>query len=79
MRRGFDAWIVKSKFRDPWSFEQDLVVEPIKNAINRVWVSGSEEDASDSDVGYVLSALSPKEYKEQFPEGEGISIDDYEI
>ena len=79
MRRGFDAWIVKSKFRDPWSFEQDLVVEPIKNAINRVWVSGSEEDASDSDYGYVLSALSPEEYKEQFPEGKGISIDDYDM
>ena len=81
IRRGFDAWIVKAKFKDEWSFDQDLVVEPIPNAINRVWTSNASTrpDSSDSDVAYVLTSLTPKAYKEQFPEGKGISIDDADL
>ena len=77
MRRGFDAWVVKSKYKDPWSFEQDLFIESIPNAVNRAWVSNTcvKEDSSDSDVAYVLSALSPEDYKKQFPEGKAVSVD----
>tara|TARA_R110000868_G_scaffold210375_1_gene460371 strand:+ start:8538 stop:10655 length:2118 start_codon:yes stop_codon:yes gene_type:complete len=78
VRRGFDAWIVKAKYRDAWSFEQDLVVEAIPNAINRVWVSNtsSKADSSDSDVAFILTSMSPSKYKTQWPEGSGISIGD---
>ena len=81
IRRGFDAWIVKAKFKDEWSFDQDLVVEPIPNAINRVWTSNASTrpDSSDSDVAYVLTSLTPKAYEEQFPEGKAISIDDADL
>lgn len=81
IRRGFDAWIVKADYKDPWSFEQDLFIKTIPNAINRVWVSNTctEEDSSDSDVAYVLTSLSPEDYKEQFPDGSGISVDDADI
>ena len=81
LRRGFDAWIVKAKFKDEWSFEQDLFVEAIPNAINRVWVSNtsSEPDSSDSDAAYVLTSVSPEKYKEQFPDGKGISVDDADL
>jgi len=81
MRRGFDAWIVKADYKDPWSFVQDLFVKQIPNAISRVWVSNtcSNEDSSDSDVAYVLTSLSPEDYKKQFPEGSGISVDDADI
>lgn len=81
IRRGFDAWIVKAKFKDEWSFDQDLVIEPIPNAINRVWTSNtsSKPDSSDSDVAYVLTSVSMKEYKEQFPGGSGISISDADL
>lgn len=81
VRRGFDAWIVKSKYRDAWSFEQDLVIEPIPNAINRVWTSNtsSKADSSDSDVAYVLTSMSPAKYKEQWPDGSGVSIADYDL
>jgi len=78
IRRGFDAWIVRAKYLDEWSFEQDLVVEAIPNAVNRVWVANtsSEPDSSDSEVAYVLTSLSPDSYKEQWPKGSGISVDD---
>lgn len=81
IRRGFDAWIVKAKFKDEWSFDQDLVVESIPNAVNRVWVSNTstKADSSDSDVAYVLTSMSPDDYKSQFPEGKGISIDDSDL
>jgi len=81
IRRGFDAWIVKAKFKDEWSFDQDLVVEPIPNAINRVWTSNtsSKADSSDSDVAYVLTSVTPEAYKEQFPDGSGVSIDDSDL
>tara|TARA_R110002033_G_scaffold165439_1_gene203343 strand:+ start:3206 stop:5323 length:2118 start_codon:yes stop_codon:yes gene_type:complete len=78
VRRGFDAWIVKAKYRDEWSFEQDLVVEAIPNAINRVWLSNTsaKADSSDSDVAYILTSMSPAKYKKQWTDGSGISIGD---
>ena len=80
MRRGFDAWMVKTRYADPWSFEQDLFIVPIPNSINRVWTSNAKKnaDSSDSPASYVLTSLSPAEYKEKFPDGSGISIDDYD-
>ncbi|QDP52064.1 MAG: putative portal protein [Prokaryotic dsDNA virus sp.] len=81
IRRGFDAWIVKAKFKDEWSFDQDLVVEAIPNAINRVWTSNTsvEPDSSDTDAAYVLTSVSPEEYKKQFPDGKGISVGDADL
>lgn len=81
MRRGFDAWIVKAGVRDEHEFDQDLFVKTIPNAINRVWMSNTstEPDSSDSDVGYVLTSMSPSAYEEQFPEGKGISIGDADL
>ena len=81
IRRGFDAWIVKAKFKNEWSFDQSLVVEAIPNAINRVWTSNtsSKADSSDSDVAFVLTSVTPEAYKEQFPEGNAISIDDADL
>ena len=81
MRRGFDAWMVKAKYKDAWSFEQDLFIVPITNAINRVWTSNTSEnaDSSDSEVAYVLTSLSPEDYKAQFPDGKGVSVDDADI
>ena len=81
IRRGFDAWIVKAKFKEEWSFDQSLVIEPIPNAINRVWTSNtsSKPDSSDSDVAYVLTSVTPEAYKLQFPDGNAVSIDDADL
>ncbi|MEO9497699.1 MAG: portal protein [Vibrio splendidus] len=78
MRRGFDAWMVRSKYADDFAFEQDLTVEPIANAINRVYTSddGIKPDNSDSSCTFVLEALSLSDYKEKYPKGSKISVDD---
>ncbi|CAM0101169.1 putative portal protein [Vibrio phage 340E47.2] len=81
MRRGFDAWMVRADYADDWSFEQDLFIKKIPNAINRVWVSPScaEEDSSDTPAVYVLTSMSPDEYKKEFPDGNAISVSDSDI
>jgi hypothetical protein len=77
MRRGFDAWCVKSDYSDSESFDQDLIIKQIPNAINRVWVdpTAKEEDSSDSEYSYILTSLSPVKYKEQFPDGDMVSVE----
>lgn len=81
IRRGLDAWMVKADYADDWSFEQDLFIKRIPNAVNRVWVSPTcvEEDSSDTPAAYILSSLSPEDYKKEFPEGKGISVSDSDI
>lgn len=81
VRRGFDAWMVKSGYADEWSFEQDLKISQIPNAINRVWLSNTatELTSSDAEVAYVLTSMSPEDYKEQFPDGSGISVGDSDL
>lgn len=81
IRRGFDAWIVRNKYKDNYSFEQDLVIEKVTNAINRVWSkpTSEEEDNSDCDVTYVLTSLTPEAYKEKWPKGKAISVDDMDL
>lgn len=78
LRRGFDAWMVKNTHYDEMSFEQDLQVVKIPNAINRVWTdpTSTEEDNSDAKCTYVLHSMSPAKYKKYFPKGKAVSIDD---
>lgn len=75
---GFDAWRVVQKFVDSDSFEQDLVIEAIPNAIDRVWFDeGSEKrDRSDSKWAVVMQALTPSEYKARWPNGSDQSLGD---
>ena len=81
VRRGFDAWEVKSKYLDPWSFEQDIVIQSIPNAINRVWFdnTSTEQDGSDIENAYVLTSMSPADYKATWPKGAAVSVNDSEV
>ncbi len=76
MRRGFDAWMVRAKYADEWSFEQDLYITPIINSINRVWASPAcqKADSSDSPYMYVLTSISRDEYERRWPERSPSSV-----
>lgn len=78
LRRGFDAWLVRNKYADDFAFEQDLCIQAIPNALNRVFTSddGVEPDNSDSSCTFVLEALSRSKYEETYPKGSKLSIDD---
>lgn len=73
---GFDAWRVSQRYIDGDSFDQDLIIEPISNAIDRVWFDCSSElqDRSDARWAFVLQGFSKDEYEERWPKGSGESI-----
>ena len=73
---GIDGWRVVHKYVDSDSFNQDLVIEPIHNYVDRVWfdVSSEKQDRSDARFAFVLSGLSPEDYKKQYPKGSGQSV-----
>ena len=73
---GFDAWRVSQKYIDDDSFEQDLVIEKIGNAIDRVFFDPAAErqDKSDSRYCFVLHAISKEEYQRRWPDGSEESV-----
>ena len=75
---GFGAWRVVHKYVSQDSFDQDLFIEPIGNALDRVWFDPAAErqDKSDSRYCFVLHAVGRQEYDRRFPEGSGQSVDE---
>jgi len=73
---GIGGWGIKHDYRDPLSFDQDLMVYPISNFMDRVWLdpSAEEQDGSDSDWGFKLTSMSKKKYDQDFPKGSQMSI-----
>lgn len=75
---GYDGWRVVQDWASDGSFEQDLIIKPIANFVDRVWFDPSSElqDRSDSRYCFVLQVLSKNEYDERWPEGSGRSVSD---
>lgn len=75
---GFSAWRVVHKYVSQDSFDQDLFIEPIGNALDRVWFdpAAEKQDKSDSRYCFVLHAIGKEEYDRRFPEGSGESVDE---
>jgi len=75
---GFDAWEVVQDYADADSFDQDLFIKRIPNAVDNVWFDGNskEQDASDAMWVVVMTALTKKEYDRMFPKGSGMSVGD---
>ena len=73
---GFDAVEIVQEFIDGDSFEQDLVIKKVPNAVDSVWfdLGSVKQDASDAKWCVKLIAIPAAEYKERFPEGSGQSI-----
>lgn len=73
---GIGGWGVKQGFRDPMSFDQDLMIYPISNFMDRVWFSpGAElQDMSDANEGWKLTSMSTKVYERDFPNGSQMSV-----
>lgn len=75
---GFDAWEVVQKFIDGDSFDQDLIIRKIPNAVDSVWfdLNSTQQDRSDSMWGVKLIAMSSAKYKKMWPDGTGQSVSD---
>ncbi len=75
---GFDAVEIVQEYIDADSFDQDLIIKQVPNAVDSVWFdTGSVlQDASDAKWAIKLISLNASDYKEQFPDGAGVSIGD---
>ena len=75
---GFDAVEIVQEEVDGDSFDQDLIIKRIPNAIDSVWFdTGSvKQDRSDANWCVKLISIPAKRYKKDFPEGSGQSIGD---
>lgn len=66
---GLDGWRVCQDYVDADSFDQDLKIEWIPNFIDRVWFDLNSETRThaDSKHAWLMHALTPEDYKAQFP------------
>ena len=73
---GFDAVEVVQEFIDGDSFDQDLLIKRVPNAVDSVWfdLGSVKQDASDAKWCVKLIAIPKAEYKERFPDGSGQSV-----
>jgi len=73
---GLSGWVVKQKYVDQDSFDQDLVIEPVANYLDSVWLDSNsmKQDGSDATYAFVLQGVGVKEYKEKYPDGSGMSV-----
>lgn len=73
---GFDAWRVNQRWGDNNSFDQDLYIDGISDAVDRVWFDFNAvlQTREDSEWCFVLQSMDKTKYKEMFPKGSGQSI-----
>lgn len=75
---GFDAWEVVQDWVDGDSFDQDLFIRKVPNAVDSVWwdLGSVMQDRSDAQWGVKLKAVPTDEYRKKWPEGSGLSVGD---
>ena len=77
---GFDAWRVTQRWGDNNSFDQDLYIDPISDAVNSVWFdhNSTRNTREDAEYCFVLESLTKAVYDEKFPKGsaQSLSTDD---
>lgn len=73
---GLGGWQIVADYREPTSYQQDLIIKPISNFMDRVWFEpGAEErDMSDAQWGFLLTSMTLAAYNGDFPKGSQMSI-----
>lgn len=75
---GFDAWEIVQDWIDADTFDQDLFIRRVPNAVDSVWfdLSSVMQDRSDANWAVKLVALPINEYEARWPDGSGMSVGD---
>lgn len=76
--QGFDAFEIVNEYADSDSFDQDLVIKRIPDAVNSVWFDSGSMTPTGEDAKWVvvLTAITPQEYENRFPDGAKMSVGD---
>ena len=66
---GFDCWEVVQDWVDGDSFDQDLFIRRVPNAVDSVWfdIGSVKQDRSDAQWGVKLQAIPTAQYEERWP------------
>jgi hypothetical protein len=77
-RIGFGFLRLITEYEDPQSFDQVIKIERIRNSFT-VYLDPSSQraDGSDAKFGFIFETLTKAEFKQQYPDAELASIDDW--
>lgn len=71
VKTGFSALRLKQEYVDGDSFDQDLLVDDIPNALDRVWFGPhTEPTAADCDYCWVMAGIDKEVFKLKYPKRE---------
>lgn len=73
---GWGYWHIPTKFSHPMSFDQDIIIERIRNPFS-VYLDGQEPDGSDADFGFITEQFTEKEFEQAYPDAQSVSLDDF--
>lgn len=75
---GIAGWRVVHQYVDDDSFEQDLMIVPIYNFLDRVWFDRDSvrRDRSDAKWCVIAQGLTPERYDELYPDGSKMGLRD---
>ena len=73
---GFGAWRIVQDYGQSESFDQDLFIRDIKNAVDCVWFDANSRTRTHEDANHVivLEPINRQNYDLEYPEGSGVSI-----
>lgn len=75
---GIDGWEIVQAYADADSFDQDLLIRPIYNFVDRVWFDHAMEmqDASDARHVFKLTSIPAKDFEDKYKRpGKSLSTD----
>jgi hypothetical protein len=77
-RIGFGFMRLTTDYEDPKSFDQVIKIERLRNAFS-VYLdpSATKADRSDAKFGYIFTTLTKEEFKQEYPNSELASLDDW--
>lgn len=73
---GLAGWEVVQDYVESDSFDQDLIIKPIQDFVNRVWFDSSAQMSDMSDAAHVViyTDMSEYDYKQTFKDGKAQSL-----
>ena len=77
---GISGIMLAQEYAGPYSFEQDLLIKPVHNFLDRVFYDqgGSTQTMEDANHVFMLTDMCKKEYKKKYPEGSCVSVSKYQ-
>ncbi|MCJ8336472.1 MAG: hypothetical protein MJH10_19940, partial [Epibacterium sp.] len=81
LKTGVAGWEITQDYADADSFDQEIIIKPLHNYEQRVWIDPYSlmQDNRDANWGTILEYVSREEYEDKFPDGQMQSLGDGDI